>query len=156
MQAPTFYLLDGMDILKENIRSLLPEGVFLIDLKEDSQRRTLNCVIDSENPVDLDLTTSISKNIHKSGILETDYSQGISFSVSSVGIDAPIKEAYQFKKNIDKSISLGMTKDGKPYSIKAKIVNVKDDSIEIKRKGFNNEWVPISEINHAKLIISFS
>jgi ribosome maturation factor RimP len=59
-----------MDILKEDIKSLLPNGVFLVDLKEDNRRRMLNCVIDAENPVDLNLTTSVSKDIHKSGILE--------------------------------------------------------------------------------------
>ena len=145
-----------MDILKEDIKSLLPSGVFLIDLREDDRRRMLNCVIDAEKPVDLNLTTSISKDIHKSGILEKLYPKGISLSVSSVGIDASIKEAYQFKKNINKSISISMIKDGKACSIKAVIVDVKDDYVEIKRKGFDNEFIPIAEIDHAKLIIKFS
>ena len=145
-----------MDILKEDIKSLLPSGVFLIDLREDDRRRMLNCVIDAENPVDLNLTTSISKDIHKSGILEKLYPKGISLSVSSVGIDASIKEAYQFKKNINKSISISMIKDGKACSIKAVIVDVKEDYVEIKRKGFDNEFIPIAEIDHAKLIIKFS
>lgn len=145
-----------MDILKEDIRSLLPSGVFLIDLSEDARRRMLNCVIDAEKPVDLNLTTSISKDIHKSGILEKLYPKGMSLSVSSVGIDASIKEAYQFKKNINKSISISRIKDGKAYSIKAVIIDVKDDYVEIKRKGFDNEFIPIAEIDHAKLIIKFS
>jgi len=145
-----------MDILKEDIKSLLPSGVFLIDLREDDRRRMLNCVIDAEKPVDLNLTTSISKDIHKSGILEKSYPKGMSLSVSSVGIDAPIKEVYQFKKNINKSICLSMIKDDKAYSIKAVIVDVKDDYVEIKREGFDNEFVSIAEIVHAKLIIKFS
>ena len=145
-----------MDILKEDIKSLLPSGVFLIDLREDDRRTMLDCVIDAEKPVDLNLTTSISKDIHKSGILEKSYPKGMSLSVSSVGIDAPIKEAYQFKKNINKSISVSTIKDGKVYSIKAVIIDVKDDYVEIKREGFDNEFVPIAEIVHAKLIIKFS
>ncbi len=145
-----------MDILKEDIKSLLPNGVFLVDLKEDNRRRMLNCVIDAENPVDLNLTTSISKNIHKSGVLEKLYPKGMSLSVSSVGIDTPIKEAYQYRKNINKSISLRMVRNDKTCSFKAIIVDVKDDCIEIKRKGFDNEWVPISQIDHAKLVVKFS
>ena len=145
-----------MDILKEDIKSLLPNGVFLVDLKEDNRRRMLNCVIDAENPVDLNLTTSVSKHIHKSGILEKSYPKGMSLSVSSVGIDTPIKEAYQFRKNINKSISLRVIRNGKTCSFKALIVDVKNDCIEIKRKSFDNEWVPIAEIDHAKLIITFS
>ena len=145
-----------MDILKEDIKSLLPSGVFLIDLSEDDRRRMLNCVIDAEKPVDLNLTTSISKDIHKSGILEKLYPKGMSLSVSSVGIDASIKEAYQFKKNINKSISLSMTKNGKSFSTEVKIVDVKDDLIEVKRKDVEKEWIPIAKIDHAKLIIKFS
>ena len=64
-----------MNILKEDIKSLLPNGVFLIDIKEDPRRRMLNCIIDSENPVDLNLTTSISKDIHNSGVLDKSYPQ---------------------------------------------------------------------------------
>ena len=60
------------------------------------------------------------------------------------------------KKNINKSISLSMIKDGKTYSIKAVIIDVKDDYVEIKREGFDNEFVPIAEIVHAKLIIKLS
>tara|TARA_B100000700_G_scaffold230985_1_gene255564 strand:+ start:848 stop:1291 length:444 start_codon:yes stop_codon:yes gene_type:complete len=145
-----------MDILKKDIKSLLPSGVFLIDLKEDPRSRTLNCVIDAESPVDLNLTTSISKEIHKSGIIEKSYPTGMSLSVSSVGIDAPIKEKYQYKKNINKSISIRMIKNGRSYSFKALIVDVKDDCVEIKRKGFDNELIPIEAIDHAKLIIKFS
>ena len=145
-----------MDILKEDIKSLLPNGVFLIDLKEDNRRRMLNCVIDAENPVDLNLTTLVSKDIHKSGILDKSYPKGMSLSVSSVGIDASIKEAYQFKKNINKSISLSMTKNGKSFSTEVKIVDVKDDLIEVKRKDVEKEWIPIAKIDHAKLIIKFN
>ena len=90
-------------MLKEDIKSLLPNGVFLIDIKEDPRRRLLNCIIDSENPVDLNLTTSISKDIYNSGVLDKSYPNGMTLSVSSIGIDAPLKEAYQFKKNINKS-----------------------------------------------------
>ena len=145
-----------MDILKEDIKSLLPKGVFLVDLKEDNRRRMLNCVIDAESPVDLNLTTSVSKDIHKSGILENSYPKGMSLSVSSVGIDTPIKDEYQFRKNINKSISLSVVRDGKTCSFQAQIVDVKDDCIEIKRKGYDNELVPITQIVHAKLIVKFS
>ena len=151
-----FLFIRSMNILKKDIKSLLPKGVFLIDLKEDPHRRMLKCIIDSENPVDLDLTTSISKDIHNSGILEKSYPEGMSLSVSSVGIDTPIKEAYQFKKNINKSISLSMTKNGKSFSTEAKIVDVKDDLIEVKRKDVEKEWIPIDKIDHAKLIIKFN
>ena len=48
--------------IKKDIKSLLPSGVFLIDLKEDPRSRTLNCVIDAESPVDLNLLLDIKRN----------------------------------------------------------------------------------------------
>ena len=145
-----------MNILKEDIKSLLPNGVFLIDIKEDTRRRMLNCIIDSENPVDLNLTTSISKDIHNSGVLDKLYPNGMTLSVSSIGIDAPLKEAYQFKKNINKSIILKIVKNGKPFSMEAKIIDVKDDNVEVKSKGSDKELIPIVNIDYAKLIIKFN
>ena len=145
-----------MNILKEDIKSLLPNGVFLIDIKEDTRRRMLNCIIDSENPVDLNLTTSISKDIHNSGVLDKSYPNGMTLSVSSIGIDAPLKEAYQFKKNINKSIILKIVKNGKPFSMEAKIIDVKDDNVEVKSKGSEKELIPIVNIDYAKLIIKFN
>ena len=145
-----------MNILKEDIKSLLPNGVFLIDIKEDPRRRMLNCIIDSENPVDLNLTTSISKDIHNSGVLDKLYPNGMTLSVSSIGIDAPLKEAYQFKKNINKYIILKIVKNGKPFSMEAKIIDVKDDNVEVKSKGSEKELIPIVNIDYAKLIIKFN
>lgn len=145
-----------MNILKEDIKSLLPNGVFLIDIKEDPRRRMLNCIIDSESPVDLNLTTSISKDIHNSGVLDKSYPNGMTLSVSSIGIDAPLKEAYQFKKNINKSVSLKIVKNGKPFSMEAKIIDVKDDNVEVKSKGSDKELIPIVNIDYAKLIIKFN
>ena len=145
-----------MNVIQEHIKALLPDGVFLLDVKEDYHQSVVNCIIDSENPVDLNLTTSISKDIYNSGVLDKSYPNGMTLSVSSIGIDAPLKEAYQFKKNINKSISLKIVKNGKPFSLEAKIIDVKDDNVEVKSKGSDKELIPIVNIDYAKLIIKFN
>ena len=44
VHAPTFRFLE-MDMIQEHIKALLPDGVFLLDVKEDYHQSVVNCVI---------------------------------------------------------------------------------------------------------------
>ena len=154
MHAPTFHFLE-MHMIQEDIKELLPQGVFLLDVKEDFHQGVVKCVIDAEKPVDLNLTTTVSRTINDSGILEEQYPEGMALHVSSAGVDTPLKYDYQYRKNIDRVISITVVKDGKPYSTEAQILAVTDDSVQIQRSGVAEEWIPIADIIHAKVLIKF-
>ena len=154
VHAPTFRFLE-MDMIQKHIEALLPDGVFLLDLKEDYHQCVVNCVIDAENPVDLDLTTTVSRAINDSGILDKEYPDGMVLQVSSAGIDSPLKYVYQYRKNIGRVISITLDMDGKPYSSEAQILAVKDDKVLIQRSKIADEWIPILDIIHAKVLIKF-
>ena len=154
VHAPTFRFLK-MHMIQEDIKALLPRGVFLLDVKEDFHRGMVKCVIDAEKAVDLDLTTTISKAINDSGILEKQYPKGMVLHVSSAGVDTPLKYDYQYQKNIDRVISITFKKDGKPYSTEAQILTVIGDSVQIQQSGSVEEWIPIADIIHAKVLIKF-
>jgi len=142
-------------MIQENIKAILPQGVFLLDVKEDFHQGVVKCVIDAEKPVDLNLTTTVSRTINDSGILEEQYPEGMALHVSSAGVDTPLKYDYQYRKNIDRVISITVVKDGKPYSTEAQILAVTDDSVQIQRSGVAEEWIPIADIIHAKVLIKF-
>mgnify|MGYP000209228971 FL=1 len=142
-------------MIQEDIKALLPQGVFLLDVKEDFHQGVVKCVIDAEKPVDLNLTTTVSRTINDSGILEEQYPEGMALHVSSAGVDTPLKYDYQYRKNIDRVISITVVKDGKPYSTEAQILAVTDDSVQIQRSGVAEEWIPIADIIHAKVLIKF-
>ena len=110
---------------------------------------------DAEKPVDLNLTTTVSRTINDSGILEEQYPEGMALHVSSAGVDTPLKYDYQYRKNIDRVISITVVNDGKPYSTEAQILAVTDDSVQIQRSGVAEEWIPIADIFHAKVLIKF-
>ena len=154
VHAPTFRFLE-MDMIQKHIKALLPDGVFLLDLKEDYHQCVVNCVIDAEKPVDLDLTTTVSRAINDSGILDKEYPDGMVLQVSSAGIDAPLKYVYQYRKNIGRVISITVDRYGKPYSLEAQILEVTDDSVLIQRSSAADEWIPIADIIHAKVLIKF-
>ena len=154
VHAPTFRFLE-MDMIQKHIEALLPDGVFLLDLKEDYHQCVVNCVIDAEKPVDLDLTTRISRAINDSGILDKEYPDGMALQVSSAGIDAPLKYVYQYRKNIGRVISITVEKNGNHYSAEAKLLDVSNDGVLIKRTNSADEWVSITDIIHAKVLIKF-
>ena len=154
VHAPTFRLLE-MDMIQKHIKALLPDGVFLLDLKEDYHQSVVNCVIDAEKPVDLDLTTSVSRAINDSGILDKEYPDGMVLQVSSAGIDAPLKYVYQYRKNIGRVIRITVEKNGNHYSTKAQLLDVSDDSVLVQRTKSADEWVSITDIIHAKVLIKF-
>ena len=142
-------------MIQEDIKAILPQGVFLLDVKEDFHQGVVKCVIDAEKPVDLNLPTTVSRTINDSGILEEQYPEGMALHVSSAGVDTPLKYDYQYRKNIDRVISITVVKDGKPYSTEAQILAVTDDSVQIQRSGVAEEWIPIADIIHAKVLIKF-
>ena len=142
-------------MIQEDIKAILPQDVFLLDVKEDLHQGVVKCVIDAEKPVDLNLTTTVSRTINDSGILEEQYPEGMALHVSSAGVDTPLKYDYQYQKNIDRVISITVVKDGKPYSTEAQILAVTDDSVQIQRSGVAEEWIPIADIIHAKVLIKF-
>ena len=142
-------------MIQEDIKALLPQDVFLLDVKEDFHQGVLKCVIDAEKPVDLDLTTTISRAINDSGILDELYPNGMALHVSSAGVDTPLKHNYQYRKNIGRVISITVDIAGKPYSSEAQILAVKDDKVLIQRSKVADEWIPILDIIHAKVLIKF-
>ena len=154
VHAPTFRFLE-MYMIQEDIKALLPQGVFLLDVKEDFHQGVVKCIIDAEKPVDLDMTTTISRTINDSGILQKQYPEGMILNVSSAGIDTPLKHVYQYRKNIGRIISITVDRDGKPYSLEAQILEVTDDSVLIQRSSAAEEWIPIADIIHSKVLIKF-
>ena len=154
VHAPTFRFLE-MYMIQEDIKALLPQGVFLLEVKEDFHYGAVQYVIDAEMTVDLDLPTSIYMTINDSRILTELYPDGMALHVSSVGVDTPLKHDYQYRKNIGRVISITVDRDGKPYSTEAQILAVNDNSIQIQRSSAADEWIPIADIIHAKVLIKF-
>ena len=142
-------------MIQEDIKAILPSGVFLLDVKEDFHQSVVNCIIDAEKPVDLDLTTTVSRAINDSGILEKKYPEGIILNVSSAGIDTPLKHVYQYQKNIGRVINITVEKDGKPSSTEVQLLAVTKDSVLIQRSSAADEWIPIADIIHAKVLVKF-
>ncbi len=142
-------------MIKEQVSKLLPKGIHLMDVKENSRGRSVRLIIDSENAIDLQKTAEIATLVNESGILDEPFPSGCNLEVSSPGLSAPLTESFQFKKHIGRTLKLCINKDGKQNHLQAKLVQADDDEIQFVSGNTDPETVGYADIIEAKIKITF-
>ncbi len=95
-----------MDELKTKIENLLPEGFYLMDIKEDIYKAVIRCFIDSEKMIYSEDTSMISKSIQDYEVLDAFYPDGVTLEVTSLGVTTPLTRNFQFRKNIGRLLAI--------------------------------------------------
>jgi ribosome maturation factor RimP len=152
-----------VEIIKSMAQDSLPdEDLFLVDVAvSDSQvRPKITVLADGENGITIDQCAIISRRINKK--IEEAYGEEISYvlEVSSPGVDFPLVQPKQYKRNIGRSVKVTL-KDGAEKT--GKLEEVTESGIgmmeEFKQKGKKATYVPVQipfeEIVKAKVVISF-
>jgi len=148
-------------ISKETLQNLVEELLagtdkFLVDVLIQPTNR-ISVYIDSDSSVSIGDCQEVNRFIESH--LDRD-SEDYDLTVSSSGIDRPIKLLRQYKKHIGKELDVATT-DGKNMS--GILINVNEDSLEFehpvkkpkKEIKQENTVLLFSEIKTAKLIIKF-
>ena len=140
--------------IKNIVENHLSQGQILIDITESFESGFVRVVVDSETTITLGDTASLTKKLMKSDEFNNRYPNGCRIEITTPGVDAPLKQAYQFKKYINKNVKICYRNEGQIDSIKCKIVSADDDLVLVKH---NNIDIPIfyDQIEHAKLLLSF-
>ena len=140
--------------IKNIVENYLNEGQILIDIMESFESGFVRVVVDSETTVTLGDTANLTKKLMKSDEFNNRYPNGCRIEITTPGVEAPLKKAYQFKKNINKNVKICYRNKNQIDSIKCKIVSADDDSVLVKH---DNNDIPIfyDQIEHAKLLLSF-
>ena len=140
--------------IKNIVEKYLKEDQVLIDIMESFESGFVRVVIDSEATVTLGDTAILTKKLIKSDEFNNRYPNGCRIEITTPGVDAPLKKAYQFKKNINKNVKIRYRNEGQIDSIKCKILSADDDSVLV---NCDNNDIPIfyDQIEHAKILLSF-
>ncbi|MAI86334.1 MAG: hypothetical protein CMF99_04110 [Candidatus Marinimicrobia bacterium] len=140
--------------IKNIVEKYLNEDQVLIDVMESFESGFVRVVIDSEATVTLGDTAILTKKLIKSDEFNNRYPNGCRIEITTPGVDAPLKKAYQFKKNINKNVKIRYRNEGQIDSIKCKILSADDDSVLV---NCDNNDIPIfyDQIEHAKILLSF-
>ena len=105
---------------------MIPGHLVILDIVENIQQSKVTIIIDGIEPVDIQTTANITKNIQNSGLLDEIYKDGFRLEVTSPGLDAPLKHPIQFKKNMGKIVRVRQI--GELESSIVKIHDVNDKS----------------------------
>jgi ribosome maturation factor RimP len=148
-------------ILKETVQAVIEEILagtdkFLVEVVVQPTNR-IAVYIDSDTTLTIHDCQEISRTIESR--LNRD-KEDFDLTVSSSGIDRPLKMLRQYNKNIGKEIDV-VTVDGK--NITGKLVKVDEGSIELehplkkqkKEIKRDNTSLPLSEIKTIKIIVKF-
>lgn len=156
-------------ITKENVLNLaqerineLDKGLFVVELSISSGN-IIRLEIDSEEgSVSIDDCVRISRNIEHNLDRED---QDFELSVSSAGVDKPLRSIKQYPKNIGRGIKVKTTDGNKIEGTLSAVHNEKIDvsfietlKIEGKKKKEKIERtvsVPFEQIDEAKIVVSF-
>ena len=140
--------------IKNIVEEHLNEDQVLVDVMESFESGFVRVVIDSEATVTLGDTAILTKKLIKSDEFNNRYPNGCRIEITTPGVDAPLKKAYQFKKNINKNVKIRYKNKGQTDSIKCKILSADDDSVLV---NFDNNDIPIfyDQIEYAKILLSF-
>ena len=139
-------------MLKKELKKILPEDIYLLEVVEDNLTDCLMITIDSVNGVDIKTTTKITRIIKNSEYFISAYPSGIRLEVSSPSIFDSLTEPFQFKKNIGKKIQI------KEFSSNfTKTLQI--DSVD--NSGFNGfeennlYYIRFNEIEKANILVEF-
>jgi ribosome maturation factor RimP len=115
-----------MTKLKKKLAGMIPGHLVILDIVENIQQSKVTIIIDGIEPVDIQTTANITKNIQNSGLLDEIYKDGFRLEVTSPGLDAPLTHPIQFKKNMGKIVRVRQI--GELESSIVKIHDVNDKS----------------------------
>ncbi len=123
------------DTLKDIIENYLSKGQVLIDLNNDRVNGFLKVTIDSEDGVTLEETVKLTKVLRKAEKMEEFFPNDYRLEVSTPGIEQPLKYPFQFKKNIDRKITIIYNDKNQDLKLSGRVIGVDNDSVNIKSKN---------------------
>lgn len=145
-----------MDKLRIDITELLPEGVFLMDLKEDPHKGMVRCFVDGETSISLNETSFIAKQIQESGLLDEYYPSGASLEVTTLGLGEPLTQPFQYRKNVGRFLNLYYDKNGYKKHTEAELVGFDEEILFLKNKQNGQFQLRLENILLAKVIVQFN
>ena len=142
------------DTLKNIVEGHLLRGQILLDAKEDLRGNYLRIIIDSEKNITLNDTASLTKALRDSTEIDSMYPNGYRLEVSTPGLDNSLKLPFQYKKNINRSLTVSYLENKIEKKIKGKLVNVYERNIELISSS-KSIILDYEQIVDAKVNVSF-
>jgi len=147
-----------MSSIPEKIREFLQPiteqfEAFTVDvvLRGERTSKVVEIYVDSDRGISLDECSAISRALSEK-LDELDLIPGrYRLDVSSPGLDRPLKQQRQYKKNIGRVCKVKYMVDGRKSVQEGRLESVSENNIIISNSGKQFE-IPFSEINETYII----
>jgi ribosome maturation factor RimP len=140
---------------EELLQPILAGGsLFVVDIeiKGSGNRPVINIYLDNEKGgVDVDECAKISNEL--SVVLEAHELVGENYvlNVSSPGLDRPLKDIRQFRKNVGRKVSVSYNSDEGPKTIPGTFTNFNDEVLTVEKENGEPVEISYSTVTHAKV-----
>jgi ribosome maturation factor RimP len=145
----------------EQIKSILQpifeqKHILLVDmeLRGHSNNQVLSIFADTEEGITMQQITDITQEIEDILDIEDPIKGKYRLDVSSPGIDRPLREDWQFRKNLGRKLKVNFRQLNKTKNVSGILDQVGEDNIILRT---NNEEIniPMNHINKAVVVVNF-
>ena len=111
--------------------------VFLveIELRGQSNNQVLSIYVDTEEGITLQQIADITKEFEGILDLEDPIPGKYRLDISSPGIDRPLTEIWQFKKNVGKNLQITLEENGKTIQKTGTLESIDGESLIVSEKN---------------------
>tara|TARA_S200000501_G_C20714106_1_gene695406 strand:- start:174 stop:611 length:438 start_codon:yes stop_codon:yes gene_type:complete len=124
------------DTLRNIVKDALGDGQVLIDLSENQKGDFFKVIIDSENGIKLIDTAKLTKILRKSQRMENLFPNGYRLEVSTPGVEESLIYPFQYKKNINRQITIVYIEKDEHLTFFGKIISADENTVELKSDDF--------------------
>tara|TARA_B100000886_G_C20084338_1_gene351211 strand:+ start:45 stop:479 length:435 start_codon:yes stop_codon:yes gene_type:complete len=143
-----------MENIKKIIKKYLRKDQILVDFTENFDSGFVRVVVDSASSITLGDTTSLTRKLINSDEFDRMYPNGCRIEITTPGVDTPLTEAYQFRKNVNKNVKIRYRINNNTESIKCRIISANENAVFVKYQK-SDLSIPYDQIEHAKVLLSF-
>ncbi|MAK02441.1 MAG: hypothetical protein CMP35_03240 [Rickettsiales bacterium] len=143
-----------MKNIEKNIRNLLPDGIFLLELDLKEKSSFLRLVVDGVKHVSIQDTTVITKRVKNMEEINSLFLDGYRLEVTTPGIGKKLIHSFQYKKFLFKKLEITLNSNKGNSCLDAELIDVSDHGIKINENG-NLLALKYDEIFSAKPKIKF-
>lgn len=116
------------------------------------KQQRIRLTVDTEEGVTVDEIASVAKKIQNAERLMNLLPEGFELEVTSPGLDYPMTQPYQFRRNLNRRVTVHHDAVGIPNPIEGRISSVNDRSVIVENKTGLFD-VPFEKIGKAILVI---
>ena len=133
--------------------------LFLVEVRMHGNR-ILSILVDGDNGIAITDCVAISRHVGFYLEEENVIEQAYNLEVSSPGLDTPLRSLRQYRKNINRSLSIklkdGSRREGRLVSADEKQIDIEEIRKEKGKKAVTVQSpIPFDDIAETKVLVSF-